>query len=309
MRWKNPDNNADGRAENKFSATNRLTTSERQAVLDVACSAEFRDKSPTQIVPILAEKGQYLASESTFFRILHADGLMTHRSKSKAPERKRPDAIEATAPNQVWSWDISYLLTNARGVYFYLYVILDIWDRSIVGWSIEEQESGALAASLLEKTCKAQGIARGSLTVHQDNGAPMVSSEFLTMLTRYGKASYSRPGVSDDNAFSESHFRTLKYRPNYPDLFDSIDDARSWMTNFATWYNTEHRHSGIGFVTPSERRRGLDIEILARRRATYARAKASNPTRWSGKIRAWSRPEKVTLNARREKNTVQERAA
>lgn len=223
QRWeKDPDD--DGRRKNRFAVSNALTAEERKQVVDVACASDFRDLSPNQIVPILAEKGRYIASESTFYRLLRKAGLMTHRSKAKAPERRRPEEISANAPNQVWTWDITYLLTLTRGTFLYLYLILDIWDRSIVGWAVHETESGDLAADLLSETCIHRGVHPGKLTVHQDNGAPMISFEFLAALSHWGRASYSRPGVSDDNPFSESHFRTMKYRPDYPERFETIEE-------------------------------------------------------------------------------------
>jgi transposase InsO family protein len=240
---------------------------------------------------------------------LKREGLLTHRSKAKAPERKRPAEITAIAPNQVWSWDISYLLTLSRGVYLYLYLILDIWDRSVVGWAIHAVESGELAAVLLRETCIRQSVEPGALTVHQDNGGPMISGEFLGALSYWGEPSYSRPGVCDDNPFSESLFRTLKYRPGYPERFETIDDAKDWIRKFTDWYNTAHRHSGIGFVTPQQRRSGADIAILETRRATYQAARAAHPSRWSGDIRKWNRPESVTLNPRRAKKDRHQEAA
>lgn len=309
QRWANNPTGSDARKNNRFTTTNALSASEQKAVIDVACSSEFRDKSPNQIVPILAEKGSYIASESTFYRILRSAGLMTHRSKAKAPTRERPEEMKATAPNQIWTWDISYMLSTCRKKYFYLYLILDIWDRSIVGWAVHEKESGLHAADLLRQTCLRHNVSAGDLIVHQDNGAPMISYEFLAALSQWGRASYSRPGVSDDNAYSESQFRTLKYRPDYPDRFASIDDARAWVEKYVTWYCTEHRHSGIGFVTPQERREGRDVAILAARRATYTAARQAHPRRWSRDIRKWSRPEVVVLNRRNNKKDLREEAA
>lgn len=299
----------DGRKSNVFGTSNALTPEERKRVREVACSPQFRDLSPNQIVPILAENKEYIASESTFYRLLKQAGLLTHRSKAKAPERKRPQEIKATAPNQVWSWDITYLLTLARGTYLYLYMIMDIWDRSVVGWAIHEAELGDLAADLLRNTCFAQGVQPGRLTLHQDNGSPMVSGEFLAALSHWATASYSRPGVSDDNAFSESLFRTVKYRPGYPERFETIEQAREWIAAFVHWYNTEHRHSGIGFVTPLQRRNGEDVFILETRRNTYLAAQKAHPERWSGGLRKWTRPENVTLNAREKKIARQKEAA
>jgi putative transposase len=308
QRWAK-DPGEDGRNQNRFSSSNALSPAEVQRVIDLACSPPFRGLSPNQIVPILAEHNQYLASESTFYRHLKRAGLLKHRSKAKAPERKRPEEITATAPNQVWSWDISYMLTLSRGVYLYLYLILDIWDRSVVGWAIHSVESGELAATLLRETCIRQGVEPGTLTVHQDNGGPMISGEFLSALSYWGEPSYSRPGVCDDNPFSESMFRTLKYHPGYPERFESIEDAKTWMRSFVEWYNTTHRHSGIGFVTPQQRRSGADFAILETRRTTYETARAANPARWSGNLRKWSRPETVTLNPRRAKKDRHQEAA
>lgn len=309
QRWiKNPDAE-DARKNNRFAANNALSKIEQNAALAVVCSPEFRDKSPNQIVPILAEKGLYIGSESTLYRLLRSAGLLTHRSKAKAPVRERPEELKATAPNQIWTWDISYLLSHVRGKYFYLYLILDIWDRSIVGWSVEEEESGLHAAELLRKTCIRQGVNAGELIVHQDNGAPMISFEFLAALSHWGRASYSRPGVSDDNPFSESQFKTLKYRPDFPERFATIEDAIAWVEKYVGWYSSEHRHSGIGFVTPQQRRDGTDIAILETRRRTYADARTAHPERWSRNIRKWDRPEIVFLNARKRKMDRQKEAA
>lgn len=308
QRWeKNPCD--DGRKDNHFTVSNGLTHGEKQKIIEVACSAEFRDMSPNQIVPILAERGIFIGSESSFFRTLKEAGLLTHRSKAKVPDRKRPEEIIATGSNQVYTWDISYLLSFVRGVYFYLYLILDIWDRSIVGWEIHEKEDGKLAGDLLNSTCIQNGVERDKLTVHQDNGGPMVSGEFLSVLAQWGQASYSRPGVSDDNPFSESQFRTLKYRPNYPGSFETLGEVKAWIARYVEWYNKEHRHSGIGFVTPHQRRSGVDIQILEKRKETYLKAKELHPERWSGNIRKWDRPSEVALNPRNKKNSRQKIAA
>jgi len=309
QRWgKNPES-GDGRKSNRFTNQNALSSKENRQVIDFACSPEFRDKSPNQIVPILAERGIYLASEATFYRLLKKFGLMTHRSKAKAPERKRPEEIVANGLNQVWTWDISYLLTMSRGVFLYLYLILDIWDRSIVGWAVHDAESGDHAADLMREACIRQEVRPGELIAHQDNGSPMISSEFLAALSFWGRPSYSRPGVSDDNPFSESQFRTLKYRPDYPERFETIEDAIAWIKVYVEWYNTEHRHSKIGFVTPFERRCGKDVAILKNRRETYEKARSAHPERWSCGIRKWDRPETVTLNKRERNKVGQEEAA
>lgn len=299
----------DGRRNNRFSVSNALTAKERKKIIEVACSPEFRSLSPNQIVPILAENGHYFASESTFYRILNSVNLVKHRSRAKAPQRKKPEELKATGPNQVWTWDISYLRTLVHGCYLYLYLILDIWDRSVVGWAVHESESGYHAAELLRKTCLKHQVEPGSIKVHQDNGGPMISSEFLSELQHWGQPSYSRPGICDDNPYSESMFRTLKYRPGFPGAFENIEEARNWMCEYVQWYNHEHRHSRIGFVTPMQRRQGEDKNIMEKRIKTYKAAKQAHPERWSGKIRNWKVVQEVTLNPRKSKKDRQEKAA
>lgn len=306
QRW-SKDLRDDARSQNKFQCTNALSEKERKEVIATVCLPEYRDLSPNQIVPILAEKGQYLASEATIYRLLKREGKQKHRSRAKAPQRSKPDELIATGPNQVWTWDISYLRTRNRGRYFYLYLILDIWDRSVVGWAIHESESGYLAAELLRETCIRNEVKSGSITVHQDNGAPMISSEYLSELRLWGRPSYSRPGVSDDNPYSESFFRTIKYSAGYPEVFDSLDQAEAWMTEFIAWYNNEHRHSGIGFVTPMQRRKGEDKTIIIKRIYTYTEARSKHPDRWSGSIRNWKIITEVALNPKKAKKCRQDK--
>lgn len=308
QRWRRQERE-DGRRSNRFSRQNALTSAECKQAVELACSPAYRDLNPHQIVAIHAEKGEYVCSESTFYRLLRKKNLLVHRSRSRAPERRRPDEITANGPNQVWSWDISYLLTLTRGSFLYLYLILDIWDRSIVGWSVHEAETGELAGRLLDETCAREQVTPGALVVHQDNGGPMISGEFLGALAMWGRPSYSRPGVSDDNPFSESLFRTVKYRPGYPLRFESLEEAYEWMQAFVEWYNTQHRHSGIGYVTPSQRRNGEDQALLETRRQAYADARAAHPERWSGPVRKWERPDTVTLNPRHNKRSRQNEAA
>lgn len=187
--------------------------------------------------------------------------------------------------------------------------MLDIWDRSVVGWAIHESESGSLAADLLRESCMRQQVDRNILTVHQDNGAAMISSEFLSELGFWGRPSYSRPGVSDDNPYSEAMFRTVKYRSGFPGVFNTIKEAIVWMKDFIQWYNNEHRHSGIGFVTPMQKRRGEDVEIMEKRKATYLAARNDHPERWSRNIRRWEVTKEVTLNPRNRKKDRQREAA
>jgi transposase InsO family protein len=215
----------------------------------------------------------------------------------------------AKGPNQVWSWDITYLRSPIRGAFFYLYVVVDVWSRKIVGWAVHEEESGDHASALIEAACAREGVERGELVLHSDNGGPMKAATLLAMLEVLGvAASFSRPRVSNDNPFSEALFRTAKYRPQYPRRpFKSLDEARSWAADFARWYNTEHRHSAIRFVTPDERHSGRDTELLAQRAALYATARERRPERWTGSTRIWTPVREVALNPA--SNTPAEAAA
>lgn len=296
-RWMKDPNGIDRRSNNKFHTSNKLTREEEAEILDLISSPAYRDKAPYEVVALLAEEGRYICSERTIYRLLERLGLNTHRSKTKAPEREKPSECVATNPNQVYTWDISYLHTKIPGVFYYLYVFIDIWDRTVVGWSIHEKESGVYAAQLLRKTCFRNGVSPKSLIIHQDNGAPMISTDFLLELEKWGKASYSRPGVSDDNPFSESFFKTVKYNKTYPRKFNDTQDAISWFEGFLDYYHNEHLHSGIGLVTPMDRRTGKYLEKLQRRRETYKAAKETNPNRWSKDVRKWESPSSVYLNS------------
>ena len=222
-----------------------------------------------------------------------------HRGRAKSPQpRRKPTSHCATAPNQVWSWDVSYLPSPIRGQFYYLYLIMDIFSRKITGWEVHECEDGEYAASLVHKSVIAEQCAHQTLVLHADNGAIQKGSTLRAKLDFLGvSSSFSRPRVSNDNPYSESLFRTCKYCPAYPcDGFASIDAAREWMVQFVYWYNEEHRHSGIKHVTPSQRHDGLDKAILEERKAVYEQAKRTNPNRWSGEIRNWERVEQVWLN-------------
>jgi transposase InsO family protein len=301
QRWRNGPQE-DRRKSNRVNRNNALSKSEIDEIIRVCCSAEYRDMNPNEIVAALAEKGIYIASERSMYRVLNKRNLLTHRSESKPPERSKPEELVATGPNQVWSWDITYLLRTVRGTFFYLYLIVDIWDRFIVGWSIHEKQYGYYAKELLNRTLIKYGIKKDQLTLHQDNGGPMISEDFLSLLEgRHVKPSYSRAGVCDDNPYSESLFKTLKYRPAYPKVFDNLEHANKYVEKFVEWYNNEHRHSKISFVTPSQRRNGEDINILKTRQKTYEMAYHRHPERWSKNIRNWSYIETVTLNPKKSK--------
>ena len=273
-------------------------------MIDIATSLEFINKSPRQIVPSLADQGRYVASESSFYRVLKSDQILTHRGKSKPKTMNRPKAFEAVKPNQVFSWDITYLLSEVRGQFFYLYMFIDIFSRKIVGWRVHERESADLSSQLLTEICLNENIDKNQLALHADNGGSMKGATMLVTLQRLGIVpSFSRPSVSDDNPFSESLFKTLKYCPQYPRKpFESTATASKWVEEFVTWYNTEHLHSGIKFVTPSSRHEGDDIEILEKRKNVYAEAKQKNPIRWTKEIRNWNRIEVVKLNCLKEEN-------
>ena len=305
QRWRQPDElendglKHDARTTRAYVPENKLSDSEREQVLAVANSAEFANLPPSQIVPILAERGEYIASESTFYRVLRDAKQLKHRQASRpATVRHKPKALQATAPNQVYSWDITYLPTAIRGVFFYLYLFMDVYSRKIVGWQVYEQESSEWAAEILSDIVQREGIDRDQVTLHSDNGGPMKGATMLATLQALGiMPSFSRPAVSNDNPYSESLFKTLKYRPEYPGgPFSSLTEARQWVAGFVGWYNHDHRHSAIQFVTPAQRHAGLDTAILANRKVVYEAAKARHPERWSRRTRHWEPVQVVYLN-------------
>jgi transposase InsO family protein len=237
----------------------------------------------------LADQGQYLGSESTFYRVLKAENLMAHRGRAKAPVPRPKPELFASGPNQVWTWDISYLRTSVRGDFFYLYMVVDIFSRRIVGWGVYDEESSALSSALIARASLDAGSPKG-LKLHSDNGGPMKGCTMLAMLQSLGmSASFSRPRVSDDNPYSEALFRTVKYSAMFPDKpFETIEAARTWVAGFVEWYNTKHHHSAIRFVTPDQRHFGQESGLLAKRSALYESARSRNPNRWSGQTRNWS---------------------
>ncbi len=265
---------------------NKLSAEERQAALTLLNSDAYKDLPPSQIVPRLADQGQYLCSESTLFRLLHEVGQATHRGVAKAPHpRSKPRALLASTPDQIYCWDSTYLPRIVRGEYFYLYLFEDLFSRKIVGWQVFDCESAALAGQLLEDICLRQGIPPGQVTLQRLGVA----------------ASRSRPSVSNDNPYAESLFRTLKYRPQFPlKPFADLLAARHWVTAFVHWYNSEHRHSTIRFVTPEQWHRGDDPVLLANRATVYARARQANPARRSRHTRNRGFIDAVQLNPDRQ---------
>ena len=301
QRWKAQSIGDDRRAGSRTPPRNKLSEAERRNIVRIVNEPEYRDLSVTQIVPRLADQGEYVASESTMYRVLHDEQQATHRAASKPPTKARPRELVAEGPNEAWSWDITYLLSPIRGCFYYLYMVLDVWSRKIVAAEVYDSESAEIASRLILQACRQQGVERDHLALHSDNGAPMKGATMLATLQALGIAtSFSRPRVSDDNPYSEALFRTVKYRPEYPSRpFESLEEARRWVAWFVEWYNTSHRHSGINFVTPDQRHSDEDVQILAGRHTLYQQARARHPERWSGKTRDWSRVEIVRLNPER----------
>ncbi len=238
QRWRMNDCGDDGRRGPITVPANKLSVSERARIIEIADSEEFRELSPKQIVPLLADRGEYVASESSFYRVLREAAQMAHREPSKAATRARPREYVADGPGQCWSWDITYLRSPVRGAFYYLYMVVDLWSRMIVGWEVHEEECMELSSKLIDRLAEREGVDVRGLVLHSDNGGPMKGATMLATLDSLGiVASFSRPSVSNDNPYSESLFRTLKYRPEYPQRpFASIAEARAWVTWFVDWY-------------------------------------------------------------------------
>ncbi len=287
--------------------TNRLRVEEEQQIRAVCHQPEYANLPPSQIVPRLADKGVYLASESTFYRVLRRHGEVHHRGRCLKPGRvKPPTTFTASGPCQVWTWDITWLPSWVRGRWYYLYLVEDVFSRKITGAEVHETESGELAAALMQRTVLRERCYRQPQVLHADNGAAMKSQTLQVKLAELNiSPSHSRPRVSNDNAYVESLFRTLKYVPQWPSSgFNHLEEARVWVDKFTRWYNEEHRHSGIGYVTPLQRHTGEDKALLAQRYKVYQAARAANPTRWSRQTRNWEWQESVTLNPERGKQAA-----
>ena len=305
QRWALTRGQEDLRHGPKTAPANKLSDEERARIVALAASKEFCDMSPHQIVPKLADKGEYIASESSFYRVLKAAELLAHRGRSKPRTVSRPRGHEVFAPRQLFSWDITYLKSLVLGQYFYLYLFLDVFSRKIVGWRVHEKESAEYSSQLLTEICLREGVERNKVSVHSDNGSPMKGATMLVTMQRLGvMPSFSRPSVSDDNPFSEALFKTMKYCPMYPsNPFASIEDATKWVAEFVVWYNTQCLHSGISFTTPESRHNGDDEGILKQRDAVYRAAKQEKPQRWSGSTRNWKKVDCVRLNWLKEKES------
>lgn len=307
QRWIREDNvQADKRrSADRPAPANKLTKEEQQTIIDVCNSDRFKSLPPSQIVPILADEGLYIGSESSFYRTLRQSGMQHHRGRTAKASTRKPTSYYATGPNQVWSWDITFLRSPMRGQFYYLYLVIDIYSRLIVAWEVHECESAEYASEMITRACLRHGIAAMDrpLVLHSDNGSAMKGGTMLSTLQRLGVVgSFSRPRVSDDNPFAEAIFRTLKYRPGYPAKpFADLDAARGWVHGFAQWYNEEHRHSGLKFLTPGQRHRGESEELMANRQQVYQLARQRYPERWGKRsTRNWNLPEGVWLNPDRQ---------
>jgi putative transposase len=276
----------------------RLSDLERQAVLDVMHSEEFVDQPPAEVYGRLLSRGVYLASIRTLYRVLAEVGETSERRAQRGPMKHAKPTLTATAPNQVWTWDITKLRGPLHGVFYCLYVILDLFSRMTVGWLLAEVESAVLAEQLFAEAILRHGVARDALTVHADRGSAMRSEGLAQLLGSLGVTrSFSRPHVSDDNAFSESQFKTLKYQPDYPERFGSLAHARAWAQEFFDWYNDHHQHSGLALFTPSDVFFGRVDDIAARRQVALDTAYASHPERFpNGPPVARRPPTSVAIN-------------
>lgn len=294
----------DRRKGSSRAVKHRFTEEEREAVFAVACSMKYRDSTPAKIVALLAEEGIWVGSESTFYRVLRLRNALQHRRMSRKPRTPvEPVRMRVDGPNQVWSWDITWLRTDVVGKHFFAYTIIDLFDRSIVGWTIEDVESDELAQRLFANTIRFQKVV--PKITHTDNGAPMrgmTLAAFLDMLMV--RRSYSRPRVSDDNAHIEAWHKTLKYTVGFPKQFTSLPMAREWYAGFIAWYNTKHLHSALGYVTPHDMRYGRAQAIFTKRDQTMIAARLSHPERWrQNKTRSWSNAP-VFFNFREHRTSV-----
>lgn len=305
QRWKKALAEQQGLADRRKAAgemripANKLSEQEREMILEVCSQPEYKSLPPSQIVPRLADIGEYIASESSFYRVLRKADQVHRRGRGNCPRTvPKPAGFLATGPNQVWSWDITFLASSLRGAFYRLYLVLDIFSRKIVAWEVHENESADHASVLVRRACLAEGIHQDGLVLHADNGGPMKGATMLATLQMLGVVpSFSRPSVSDDNPYSESLFRTLKYVPAFPGKpFETIEAARQWVYGFVQWYNDEHRHSAIRYVTPNQRHRGEDNDVLRLRQLLYEAARQRNPERWSGNTRNWNPVTEVWLN-------------
>jgi putative transposase len=275
-----------------------LRTEEQTAVLAVLHEPRFVDFAPAEVYATLLDEGRYLCSERTMYRLLAAHHEMRERRNQLRHPRYAAPELLARRPNELWSWDITKLLGPAKWTYFYLYVTLDVFSRYVVGWMVAHRESATLAERFIRETCARQGITRDQLTIHADHGPAMTSKPVALLLADLGVTkTHARPHVSNDNPFSEAQFKTLKYRPAFPERFGSIQDARAYCHVFFPWYNAEHHHSSLGLLTPADVHHGLAAQRVAARATVLATAYATHPERFSGGLpRPRACPQEVWIN-------------
>lgn len=272
---------AEGTSPIARTSPRALSVAERDNMLAILRSDEYVDKSPPQVYTALLDQGIYVGSVSTMYRCLREHNeVRERRNQLKHPVYTKPELL-ATRPNEVWSWDITKMRGPVKGTYYYLYVILDMFSRYVVGWTIQLCESQEIAEELIRQTCEKQNIDRGQLTIHADRGAPMTSNSVTDLMVELGVIkSHSRPHVSNDNPFSEAQFKTMKYRPEYPARFGSFNEAKAFGMAFFPWYNTEHYHSGIAMVTPKDLHYGRAQKIIDARAGVLVAAHAAHPERF-----------------------------
>jgi putative transposase len=304
VRWKLGRGNPDGRKGAPKRVPRKLSDAERDHIVRIACSKKYCDQNPYEIVADQLENGIYLGSAATIYRVLRARDMVHHRGEAHARRSSsRPPELEATGPDQVWSWDITYMKTGVSGIFLYAYMIIDVWSRSIVGWEIHDREDPELAADLFRSVARRRNVM--GVRLHSDNGNAMKTATMIMMFFHLGIIpSFSRPRVSDDNPYSESFFKTMKYSVRYPSHFDGIEHARSWTADFVNWYNTEHRHSGIGYVTPEQRHEGRDLGIFEKRNQALGLAREAHPERWGKRIAVHGADRVVYLNPVPEKQSA-----
>ena len=287
-----------GRRQPRPKPARALSEAERSEVFDVLCSPRFADRAPAEVYATLLDEGVYLCSERTMYRILgERRAVRERRAQRSHPNHPKPEVV-ARAPNEAWSWDVTRLLGPKKGQYLYLYVILDIFSRYVTGWMVAERETAGLAGRLIEESCLRQGVRPRVLTLHSDRGSPMTAKCTAQLLADLGVTqSLGRPRVSNDNPYSEAQFKTVKYHPGFPGRFANIEEAKAFCRSFFTWYNGEHRHGGIGLLTPGQVHLGRAPEVIRRRQEVLAAAYAARPERFvAGPPRAAELPEEVWIN-------------
>lgn len=303
-RWRDQgDDGVDGRpAAERPKPANALTKEERAEIIRVANSPENASKAPCEIVVDLADKGIFLASESSLYRVLHDHRQSAHRGRARAPKAKAAPATHvATAIRQVWVWDITWLPSKVAGIFFKLYIIMDLYSRKIIAWEVWEEENAAHSEDLLRRAALGENIAVNTVKVvlHGDNGSPLKAGTVLALMYVLGiTPSHSRPRVSNDNAHAEAFFRTAKYHPTMvPAGFASLESARQWAASFILWYNHQHKHKALNFVTPHQKHSGEDVALLAQRHELYQQHRDKNPRRWiKGNTRDWTPVQSTALN-------------